>query len=191
MTAMTAVEIVGVFLDVGPEASVVLLGEGDRPDRVLPIMVGRCEADAIARAVAGVATARPGTHDLMTDLLSLVDARLEEVAITELRDGVFFAELFVEAASGLQAIEARPSDGLALAVRAGAPIVVAAAVFDDAAVAVRHDADGPFTTSEVDGIVADFRTFLSEVTPEDFDDEETPADLGEGEPDEDVGTGDE
>lgn len=166
MTAMTAVDIVGVFLDVGPGASVVLLGEHDRPLRVLPIMVGRPEADSIARAAAGVVPPRPATHDLMTDLLELVDARLEEVAITELRDGTFFAELFVESATGLQAIAARPSDGLALAVRTGVPIVVATAVLDEAAVEVRHDE--PFTDDDVNEIVADFRQFLTTVTPDDF-----------------------
>jgi len=169
MTAMTRVDIVGVFPDVGPDAAVVLLGEAPAPTRVLPIIIGRPEAAAIARAASGVAPARPGTHDLMTDLLDLVDARVEEVAITELRDGTFYAELFVEATSGLQAIDARPSDGLALAVRSGAQIVVAADVLDEAAVPVRRDVDEPFTDDEVDQIVAEFGSFLSNVSPGDFD----------------------
>ncbi len=187
MTAMTAVDIVGVFLDVEDDASVVLLGDTAGPARVLPILVGRAEADAIARAAVGVVPRRPGTHDLITNLLALVDARVEEVAITELRNGTFFAELFVEAVGGLQAIDARPSDGLALAVRSGARIVVAASVFDEAGIVVQHDVDEQFTEAEVNEIVAEFGRFLSTVSAEDFDASPTPA---EGAPDEDVGWGD-
>ena len=168
MTAMTSVDIVGVFLDIDAGSSVVLLGDGDRPARVLPIMVGLAEADAIARAAAGVVPPRPGTHDLIVALLDLLDAQLEEVAITELRDGTFYAELFVESASGLEAIDARPSDGLALAVRAGAPIVVTTALFDEAAVPVGQKTDEPLTNTEVDEIVSDFRKFLGSVSPADF-----------------------
>ena len=188
MSAMTTVDIVGVFLDVENGASVVLLGDVGGPTRVLPIIVGRTEAGAIARAAAGVVPGRPGTHDLITELLTLVDARVEEVAITELRDGTFFAELFVEAVGGLQAIDARPSDGLALAVRSGARIVVATSVFDEAGVVVQHDHGEQFTESDVNEIVSDFGRFLSTVSPGDFDLASQPS---EGEPDEDVGWGDE
>jgi len=169
MAAMTSVDIVGVFLDVEDGASVVLLGDADGPTRVLPIIIGRMEADAIARSAAGVVPNRPGTHDLMTELLSLVDARVEEVAITELRDGTFFAELFVEAVGGLQAIDARPSDGLALAVRSGARIVVATSVLDEAGVRLERDVDDQLTDIDINAIVSEFGRFLSTVSPEDFD----------------------
>ena len=168
MAAMTSVDIVGVFPDVTDGASVVLLGDAEGPSRVLPIIIGRAEADAIVRAAAGVVPSRPGTHDLITDLLELVDARVEEVALTELRDGTFFAELFVEAIGGLQAIDARPSDGLALAVRSGAQIVVATAVLDEAGVPLEHDPDDRLTTDDVNEIVSEFGRFLATVSPDDF-----------------------
>lgn len=172
MAAMTSVDIVGVFPDVADGASVVLLGDAEGTPRVLPIIIGRTEADAIVRAAAGVVPSRPGTHDLITELLALVDARVEEVAITELRDGTFFAELFVEAIGGLQAIDARPSDGLALAVRSGAEIVVATAVLDEAGVRLEHEPDDRLTESDVNEIVSEFGRFLATVSPDDFDPDE-------------------
>lgn len=203
MTAMTSVDIVGVYGDRSAGA-VVLLGELPDPVRVLPIVVGSPEATAIGTALIGLPAGRPGTHDLMAALLRRANMRLDEVAITELREGTFYAELFLETPDGLQCESARPSDALALALRCGAPIVVATAVLDEAAVLVRHRfAESP-TDAEIDDIVAEFSARLATAAPSDFEssdphetvvaDDEFDAGVGgqrsEGEPDEDVGFGD-
>lgn len=169
MTSMIAVQIVGLQLDAEMGAPVVLLAESDAPLRVLPILIGPAEAQSIAFAAAGLRPPRPGTHDLMIALLDKLDSQLEEVAVTELLDGVFFAELFVETPSGLQRVSSRPSDGIALAMRAGAPIVVSSQVLDDAAVTVRHESSEPFSDEEIDAIVADFQQALDTVEPSDFE----------------------
>lgn len=169
MTSTVAVHIVGLQLDPSSGAPVVLLAESDTPTRVLPILIGPFEAQAIAVALAGLTPPRPATHDLMTAVIDHLDSRLEEVVVTELVDGVFLAELFIEAPSGLHRISARPSDGIALAVRAGVPIHVSIALLDVAAIAVQRDSADPFSDDEIDAIVDDFHTFLSTARPSDFD----------------------
>lgn len=168
MTSMVAVHIVGLQLD--PESGIpVVLLAADPVTRVLPIIIGGAEAQSIALAAAGVVLPRPGTHDLMIDLLEHVDCRLEEVAVTELTNGTFFAELFVETPAGLRRISARPSDGIALAVRAGVPIFVNAQVLDDAGIDVLHEIDKPFSEEEIESIVEEFQQGLASVQPSDFD----------------------
>ena len=94
-------------------------------DRYLPIWIGAVEATAIAFAQQGVVPARPLTHDLMKDILEATGLALTAVTITDLRDGVYYADL--QFASGVT-VSARPSDAIALAIGDHAPIYVASAV---------------------------------------------------------------
>lgn len=169
VTAMVPVQIVGIRLDPISETSAILLGELDHVTRVLPIMIGSTEAQAIAVSLAGAVPTRPGTHDLTTTLMAVAGSRIDEVVVTELRDGVFFAELFVEAADGMQAVSARPSDAIALAVRVDAPIFVRTSVLDEAAVLVEQASPAPLSEEEIDAVVSEFQAFLASTTPADFD----------------------
>lgn len=113
------------------EQHVMVLREVDG-ERVLSIMCGRVEGTAIALAQQGVETQRPLTHDLLRDVVSAMGAA-REVRITELRDGTFYAELLVaDASDSERVISCRPSDGIALAVRTGIPILVAESLFERA-----------------------------------------------------------
>ena len=107
-------------------------------------------------AQQGVAAPRPLTHDLFVATLLQLGTPLQSVRITRLEEGVFFAELVFEA----QSVDARPSDAIALALRAGVPILLADEVLDEAGVA-------PDPDEEVDE-VEQFREFLDTVTPQDF-----------------------
>ena len=179
MTSTVAVHIVGLQLDPSSGSPVVLLGESDTPTRVLPILIGQFEAESIAVALAGLEPPRPGTHDLMAAVIDHLDSRLEEVVITELVDEVFLAELFIEAPSGLHRISARPSDGIALAVRADIPIHVSVDLLDAAAIEVQRESADPFSDDEIDEIVDEFHAFLSTAQPADFEqppDPSTPPD---------------
>ena len=104
-------------------------------DRYLPIWIGPGEATAIAFAQQGMAPARPLTHDLFKDVLEAVGQELTEVRITDLREGVFYAELVF--ASGVE-VSARPSDAIALALRTGTPIYGSDGVLDDAGIEYRE-----------------------------------------------------
>jgi bifunctional DNase/RNase len=128
-------------------------------DRYLPIWIGAVEATAIAFAQQGVVTARPMTHDLLRDLLEALDRPLRQVTITDLRDGVFYAEL---AFDGGVTVSARPSDAIALAMRTGATIRGSEGVLADAGIAI---------PDEQEDEVERFREFLDTITPEDFEED--------------------
>lgn len=152
---MRELEVVGVRVEMPTNQPLVLLREIDG-SRYLPIWIGAVEASAIAYAHQGTVTARPLTHELMQSLVEALGDELAEVRIIDVHDGVFFASLaFV---SGIE-IEARPSDSIALALRAGARIVCTEDVLDQAGIA---------SASEEDVEIEKFREFLDDVDPEDF-----------------------
>ena len=157
--SMIALEVVGVRMEMPSNTPIVLLRETDG-ERYLPIWVGAVEATAIAYAQQGVVPPRPLTHDLMLDLLEAVDAPVQEVRITDLSDGVFYS--LIVFSSGLE-VPARPSDAIALALRAEVPIVGAEEVVQEAGIKI-PDEDEPVEEDQVEK----FRAFLDEVSPEDF-----------------------
>ena len=133
----------------------VLLRESDG-DRYLPIWIGAAEAAAIAFAQQGVVPPRPLTHDLLKDVVDALGHPLEQIRISDLREGVFYAELVF--GNGTE-VSARPSDAIALALRTGTPIFGAESVLDEAGV--------PIPEEEEDE-VEKFREFLDQINPEDF-----------------------
>jgi len=148
-------EVVGVRVEMPNNQPLVLLRETEGT-RYLPIWIGAVEASAIAYAQEGAETPRPLTHELMHQIVIALGDELDEVRIIDVRDGVFFATLIF--ASGAE-VEARPSDSIALALRAGTRIVCTEDVLDAA---------GIQSTREEDDEIERFREFLDEVGPEDF-----------------------
>jgi bifunctional DNase/RNase len=108
-------------------------------DRFLPIWIGQFEAEAIAMCLQEVETARPMTHDLLKNLVGGLDAQLERIEIHDLRDDVFYARLVLQAGGKRIEIDSRPSDGIALAVRAHAPIYVDESVMQRAGTRPEED----------------------------------------------------
>ena len=148
--------VVGVRVELPSNQPIVLLKEA-AGDRYLPIWIGAVEATAIAFAQQGIVPARPLTHDLLKDILQAVGANLDAVMITELRDGVYYADLrFGDGTS----VSARPSDAIALAIRAGTVIYAEEAVLDAAGITIPDEQE-----SEVER----FREFLDQISPEDFE----------------------
>ena len=119
------------------------------------------EATAIALAQEGVTTQRPMTHDLMRDVLLALSAELTQVTITDLRDGVFYANLVF--ANGLE-VSARPSDAIALAMRMSVPVFGDEAVLAEASISVPEE-----QAAQQENELERFRQFLDEVSPEDFE----------------------
>ena len=113
----------------------------DDDERSLPIVVGQFEAQAIALALEQIHLDRPMTHDLLSQVISNMTAGLESVVIQKLKGGTFYAELNVKNEGGIEKIDARPSDAIALALRARVPIRVTREVFEEASIAmpVTHD----------------------------------------------------
>ncbi len=114
------VKVEGVYSDaVG--AKVVFLSP-DKGDKVLRVWVGDAEALAIASALNGIPFPRPMTHDLLLNTIKALGGKVERVVITDLRDNTFFATVFLQSGKGIKELDARPSDSIALALRAKAPI---------------------------------------------------------------------
>ncbi len=121
---MIEVQVHAVLASLAGPQRIVLLREKASP-RYLPIWIGSFEAEAIAIRLQGVEMPRPLTHDLMLNLLRLLGMRLEAVQVTQLRDDTFYARLIIVSGDARRYdVDARPSDAIALAVRAGAPIFV-------------------------------------------------------------------
>jgi len=125
------VEVVSVVVVPGIESPAVLLRDPDSGD-MLPIFVGVFEALAIERALRGEVPPRPQTHDLALSLLETASVKLKRLVIDELRDDTYFAALEFEreGKKGLLRVDARPSDGMALALRSGIPILVSRSVIE-------------------------------------------------------------
>jgi bifunctional DNase/RNase len=126
--------------------------------RVIPIWIGAVEATAIAYATQGVVPPRPMTHDLIKNLLTALEVELVEVQIADLIDGVFYASLIFS--NGVE-VSARPSDAVALALRSGVPMTAAPNVLEQAGVEMPDE-------EEDEDEVQQFRAFLDEISPEDF-----------------------
>ena len=106
----------------------VVLLEEEQGDRVMPIFIQAAEAHALVQGIEDIAFERPLTHDFMADMLRQMQAKPTELRITDCRYGTFYAKLAVESDGEEHQIDCRPSDGLCVAVREGAPIVVNAEV---------------------------------------------------------------
>jgi bifunctional DNase/RNase len=164
---MVEMELIGVRVELPTNMPVMLLRElgGDR--RVLPIYIDQVEARAIQFGIDELPTPRPLTHDLFVNALAALGARLQRLVITELREsptgGTFYAELELVTPTGELRVSSRPSDGVALAVRTGAPILADESVLERAATPTIEEEDGA-----EDEIVDQFREFLDDVNPEDF-----------------------
>ena len=143
MTRMVEVVIDSVRVSLTNQNRIVLLRETNS-ERYLPIWIGPYEAEAITIALQEVEVARPQTHDLLKNVLKALSARLVRVEIVALREDVFYGNLVVETGGRMLNIDCRPSDALALAVRAHVPIMVANEVMDSAGVIPEKDiADKP------------------------------------------------
>lgn len=121
------VEVSRLIFDETAKTPVVILKEKGG-NRLLPIWIGQFEANAIAFALEGVKVERPLTHDLITLILEGVGARVEKIVINELKNNTFYARIVLKMDNSILSIDARPSDSIALALRAKAPIYVAESV---------------------------------------------------------------
>lgn len=103
-------------------------------NRRLPILIGQFEAQAIALELENIHPPRPLTHDLLKQVIENLGGTIQEVIITELRDNTFFAKIVLEVSSLTNEIDSRPSDAIALAIRANAPIFVSESVMEIASI---------------------------------------------------------
>lgn len=133
--------IKGLMLDPVSNSPIVVLKDGQEKI-FLPIWVGIFEANAIALQLENVATPRPMTHDLMRNLMKAIEARVEKVVISDLRESTFYAVIHISVAGKTIDVDARPSDAIAIALRTEAPIFVEQNVLDQAQTIAPDEAEG-------------------------------------------------
>ncbi len=162
--------VYGVSFDVVNKQPIVLL-KVEEGNRYLPIWIGQSEAGAILMKLQNTELPRPMTHDLMTNVLRDLSARLERVLVTELKENTFYAVLHVITNGRQIEIDSRPSDAIALAVRSEAPIFAAQALLDANGIEfdqeAEAEAEGASAEAEED-ILEKFREFLDGISPQDF-----------------------
>jgi bifunctional DNase/RNase len=123
--------IKGLMVDPSTNMPIVVLRDAEG-ERVLPIWVGVFEANAIALQIENVTTARPMTHDLLRNVINDLNGTVERIVVTDLKENTFYALIYLRVAGELVAVDSRPSDAIALALRAKAPIFVEETVIDHA-----------------------------------------------------------
>ena len=125
---LTQVNVRGLLFDPYNNAYIVILRDEHRSD-TLPIWVGKSEASAISFALENVSPPRPTTHDLIKSMLDNVDAKILSAVVTDLKDNTYYATIHLWYGDSEYAVDSRPSDAIALALRAEAPIFTSEDVF--------------------------------------------------------------
>ena len=126
-----AMTIKGLMVDPVTNMPIIILRD-ETGGRVLPIWVGIFEANAIALQIENITTPRPMTHDLLRNVIRDLNGTVQKIVVCDLRDNTFYALIYVAIGEDVTAIDARPSDAIALALRASAPIFVEESVIDNA-----------------------------------------------------------
>jgi bifunctional DNase/RNase len=152
-------EIGGLGFDPRNLSPLVLLRDHEEMN-FLPIWIGIFEAASIAMELQGVKPPRPMTHDLLKAVIENMDAKVQRITITDVKEGTFYSVIELEKKNGEKiAIDARPSDAIALAIRMGAPIFVSEVVMMQAKI-VNAEKDAEETKK--------FKEFLDNLKPDDF-----------------------
>ena len=154
----------GLALDPLSNLPIIILRD-DEEKRSLPIWIGIYEANAIALELEKIETPRPMTHDLIKNILETIEARVQKVVVTDLKENTFYAVLHLQVGSTEYTVDSRPSDAIALALRVGAPIYV-----DEEVV---RKAKSLEIGKEAEAVKADdpdrLREWLQNIKPEDFE----------------------
>ena len=157
---MLEMKVNGLAIDPSTNMPIVILKDLEE-ERALPIWVGIFEANAIALEMENVPTPRPMTHDLIKNILEETEATVLRIVINDLKDNTFYAEIYLSLNGNEVAIDSRPSDAIALALRVDAPIFVAKKVLDEA-----RSID--LTDSELADDKEKWKEWLEDLRPEDF-----------------------
>jgi len=128
---MIEMNIKGLMVDPITNMPIIILRDPEG-QKVLPIWVGVFEANAIALQIENIQTPRPMTHDLLRNVIQDLRAAVEKIVVCDLKDNTFYAMIHLQTPAGPVAIDARPSDAIALALRTHAPILVDEKVIDNA-----------------------------------------------------------
>lgn len=156
-------KVSGLTIDPITNTPIVILKDLQEK-KAIPIWIGIFEASAIATEMEKVTFSRPMTHDLLHEILKSINATVIKVEINDLRNNTFFANIYLVKDGEEIAVDCRPSDAIALALRAGAPIFV-----DDKVVEKSRNMDFSTKMADIDDVKKEkLREFLENLSPDDF-----------------------
>lgn len=144
---MVEMSIDSIRVSVMNNQRVVVLKE-NKTDRYLPIWIGPAEADAIAIKLQGVSVPRPLTHDLLYSVINAFEAKVNFIVVSDLQNDTFFAKINITSNGRNMEIDSRPSDAIAVAVRAGAPIYAEESVLGKAGIIFDRETGKPIPSSQ-------------------------------------------
>ncbi|MFQ5408546.1 MAG: bifunctional nuclease family protein [Anaerolineales bacterium] len=166
---MVEVTIDSIRVSLMSQHRVVILKDVDS-ERYLPIWIGPCEADAITVELQEVEVARPLTHDILTNVIRELGADVSHILVRDLRDDVFYAFVVLDQKGERLEIDTRPSDALALAVRAGVPVFVEDEVMEQAGIVPEPEVDAEGAEVDDERLSA-FADFVDTLDLDDLDEE--------------------
>lgn len=167
---MIEVEVHSIRVSLMNQHRVVVLKDINE-DRYLPIWIGQFEAESITLELQETKQRRPMTHDLLKNVVEELGGNIEHIYINDMRRDVFYARLVVDVNGAQMEIDSRPSDAIAVAVRAKAPIFVDEAVMDKHSVVPEDDIDLDADTDEELSLPRNLPTLREDATPDDTEDE--------------------
>lgn len=158
---MKLMSVEGIRVDRLSNSPAMTLKEIEAPHRLIEIFIGSPEAASIHAAMEGAEMPRPLTHDLFVLTLERLNVDIAHVILTEVRNGTYFAELVVKTASEEYSLSCRPSDAVAIAVRAECPVYASDELLNEVGEVSDEDAE--------DAILDEFKEFIDTIRPEDFE----------------------
>ncbi len=166
---MVPVRVQTLIVTSAPSPSIVVLQPVEETQegkaRIVPIWIGSAEAAQIGAALEKARFTRPMTHDLFLDALTNLDTRVDHVLISAVKGPTFFARLTLRQGARLIELDARPSDALSLAIRQETPVYIEESVLESASFPYLFK-----KKTDEEEELEEFRTFLEEIAPEDFED---------------------
>lgn len=158
---MIEMRVMGIALDTRSGSPIVVLNDLENR-KALPIWIGSAEASSIIRKIENIPSTRPMTHDLFINLIQQSEQTLKSVEISEVDEQTYFATLVIETKEGEKILlDSRPSDAIAVAIRADVPIFVSEDVMESGAISTNSKKD--------EQEEAEFKSFIQEVKPSDFE----------------------
>lgn len=157
---MLEMKVMGIALDTRTGSPIVVLN--DKENRIaLPIWIGSAEASSIIRKIENIPSSRPMTHDLFIDIFKETGYTLKQVEINDVTEETYYSALVLEQNENIIRIDARPSDAIAIAIRADVPICVSPKVISKGGITTNSQRD--------EEEMLEFKNFIKDVKPSDFE----------------------
>ena len=157
---MIEMRVMGIALDTRTGSPIIVLNDMENR-KALPIWIGSAEASSIIRKIENIPSSRPLTHDLFINFARQAGFKITRIEINDVDEQTYFSSIFLVDSNGKETeVDSRPSDAIAIAIRADVPILVSAAVMADGAISTDSKKDEEET--------AEFKNFIKDIKPSDF-----------------------